>query len=168
MLDQANFAFLILTGEDEQATGKFNPRLNVVHEAGLFQGRLGFEKAIILREEGCEDFSNVGGLGEIHFPKGDIGAKFESIRGALEREGIIGARASAGPRLSSGSSGHFQWPSKCRAGWISQRPSSLDPDFGLRGGRRRQRGAKEQPVRRLLEGTTRVLPGLLVGGVVAR
>jgi CAP12/Pycsar effector protein, TIR domain len=42
MLDQADFAFLILTGEDEQATGEFNPRLNVVHEAGLFQGKLGF------------------------------------------------------------------------------------------------------------------------------
>lgn len=52
MLDQANFAFLILTGEDEQATGEFNPRLNVVHEAGLFQGKLGFRKAILLLEEG--------------------------------------------------------------------------------------------------------------------
>jgi predicted nucleotide-binding protein len=48
MLDQADFAFLILTGEDERATGGFNPRLNVVHEAGLFQGKLGFKKAIIL------------------------------------------------------------------------------------------------------------------------
>jgi predicted nucleotide-binding protein len=96
MLGQADFAFLIMSGEDEQATGKFNPRLNVVHEAGLFQGKLGFEKAIILREEGCEDFSNVGGLGEIHFPKGDVGAKFESIRGVLEREGIIGGRVESG------------------------------------------------------------------------
>jgi predicted nucleotide-binding protein len=96
ILGQADFAFLIMSGEDEQATGKFNPRLNVVHEAGLFQGKLGFEKAIILREEGCEDFSNVGGLGEIHFPKGDVGAKFESIRGVLEREGIIGGRVESG------------------------------------------------------------------------
>jgi predicted nucleotide-binding protein len=92
MLRQADFAFLIMTGEDEQATGKFNPRLNVVHEAGLFQGKLGFEKAIILREEGCEDFSNVDGLGEIRFPKGTIGAKFESIRKVLEREGIVDGR----------------------------------------------------------------------------
>ena len=37
MLEAAGFAFLVLTGEDEQATGKFNPRLNVIHEAGLFQ-----------------------------------------------------------------------------------------------------------------------------------
>jgi hypothetical protein len=28
MLDQADFAFLILTGDDLQATGELNPRLN--------------------------------------------------------------------------------------------------------------------------------------------
>ncbi len=39
----------------------------------------------------------------------------------------------------------------------------LEPDFGLRGG-----AGTKQPVSRLLEGTTRVLPGLLVGGFVAR
>ena len=57
--------------------------LNVVHEAGLFQGRLGFQKAIILLEEGCEDFSNIDGLGRIGFPKGTISAKFEEIRAVL-------------------------------------------------------------------------------------
>jgi predicted nucleotide-binding protein len=88
MLEAAGFAFLVLTGEDEQATGKFNPRLNVIHEAGLFQGKLGFKKAIILKEDGCEDFSNVHGLGEIWFPKGNIGAQFEEVRRVLEREGI--------------------------------------------------------------------------------
>jgi predicted nucleotide-binding protein len=56
---------------------------------GLFQGRLGFEKAIILLEEGCAEFSNVQGISQIRFPKDDIGAKFEDIRQVLEREGII-------------------------------------------------------------------------------
>jgi hypothetical protein len=54
MLDDAAFAFLVLTAEDERKDGKIQPRMNVVHEAGLFQGRLGFEKAIIVLEEGCE------------------------------------------------------------------------------------------------------------------
>jgi predicted nucleotide-binding protein len=89
MLEAAGFAFLVLTGEDEQATGKFNPRLNVIHEAGLFQGKLGFKKAIILKEEGCEDFSNVHGLTDIRFPKGKIDAAFEQVRGVLEREKLI-------------------------------------------------------------------------------
>jgi predicted nucleotide-binding protein len=88
MLEAAGFAFLVLTGEDEQATGKLNARLNVIHEAGLFQGKLGFRKAILLKEDGCEDFSNVHGLGEIRFPKGNVGAQFEEVRRVLEREGM--------------------------------------------------------------------------------
>ena len=89
MLDAAAFAFLIMTAEDEQADGKFHARLNVVHETGLFQGRLGFKKAIILLEDGCEEFSNVHGLGQIRFPKGNISAQFEEIRRVLERERVI-------------------------------------------------------------------------------
>ena len=50
-------AFLVLTAEDEQTDGTLHARENVIHEAGLFQGRLGFEKAIILLEEGCQEFS---------------------------------------------------------------------------------------------------------------
>lgn len=42
MLDRAAFAFLVMTAEDEQADGKIRARENVVHEVGLFQGRLGF------------------------------------------------------------------------------------------------------------------------------
>lgn len=89
MLDSAAIAFIVLTAEDEQADGKMHARMNVIHEAGLFQGRLGFEKAILLLEEGCEEFSNVQGLGQIRFPSGDISAKFEEIRQVLEREGLV-------------------------------------------------------------------------------
>ena len=89
MLSQAGFAFLIMTGEDESNDGTLRARENVVHEVGLFQGRLGFEKAIVLLEEGCEEFSNIHGLGQIRFPKNNISAKFEEIRKVLEREGII-------------------------------------------------------------------------------
>lgn len=90
MLDGACFAFLVFTGEDEQPGGEFRARENVVHEAGLFQGRLGFTKAIVLLEDGCEEFSNIHGLGQIRFPKGRISAAFEEIRRVLEREGVIG------------------------------------------------------------------------------
>jgi predicted nucleotide-binding protein len=89
MLDDAAIGFLVLTGEDEQAEAKLHPRMNVVHEAGLFQGRLGFTKAIILLEDGCEGFSNIEGLGQIRFPKGNIQSAFEEIRRVLEREGLI-------------------------------------------------------------------------------
>jgi hypothetical protein len=89
MLDAAAIAFLVMTGEDEQADGKLHARMNVVHEAGLFQGRVGFTRAIVLLEEGCEEFSNIQGLGQIRFPKSNIKAAFEEIRQVLEREGIL-------------------------------------------------------------------------------
>jgi len=89
MLDAAAIAFIILTGEDEQADGKLHARMNAVHEAGLFQGRLGFTKSIILLEDDCEEFSNIHGLGQIRFPRGNIKAVFEDIRRVLERENII-------------------------------------------------------------------------------
>jgi predicted nucleotide-binding protein len=89
MLNSATIAFLIMTGEDEQVDGKINARLNVIHEAGLFQGHLGFTRAIVLLEEGCEEFSNIQGLGQIRFPKGNIKAVFEDIRQILEREKIV-------------------------------------------------------------------------------
>jgi predicted nucleotide-binding protein len=66
-LDSAAIAFLIMTGEDEQVDGRLHARMNVVHEAGPFQARLGFTRAIILLEEGCEEFSNIDGLGQIRF-----------------------------------------------------------------------------------------------------
>jgi predicted nucleotide-binding protein len=89
MLDDAGIAFLILTAEDEKADGTIQARMNVIHEAGLFQGRLGFTKAIILLEEGCEEFSNIKGLGQIRFPKGNIKQAFDEIRQVLEREGLL-------------------------------------------------------------------------------
>jgi predicted nucleotide-binding protein len=89
MLGNAAFAFLILTAEDEQPDGTLRPRENVVHEAGLFQGRLGFKKAILLLEETCEKFSNAVALGHIPFPPGNIKATFEQVREVLEREKVI-------------------------------------------------------------------------------
>ena len=90
MLNNAAFAFLIMTAEDEHADDTLHARENVVHEVGLFQGRLGTKRAIILKEEECQVFSNIHGLTYIGFPKNRIGATFEEIRRVLERERIIG------------------------------------------------------------------------------
>ena len=90
MLDAASIAFLVMTAEDEQADGRFRARENVIHEVGLFQGRFGFQRAIVLLEEGCQEFSNITGLGQIRFPPGRVSSAFEDIRRVLEREGFIG------------------------------------------------------------------------------
>lgn len=89
LLDATAIAFLVMAGQDEQAEGKLRARMNVIHEAGLFQGRLGFTRAIVVLEEGCEGFSNIYGLGQIRFPKGNIKAAFDEVRQVLEREGLI-------------------------------------------------------------------------------
>ena len=89
MMNDATFAFLVMTGDDENSAGGRRARMNVIHEAGLFQGRLGFERAIVLLEDGCEEFSNIARLGQIRFPKRNISAKFEEIRRVLEREDVI-------------------------------------------------------------------------------
>lgn len=50
MLNSAVFAFLVMTGEDEHSDKTTHARENVIHEVGLFQGALGFRRAIVLLE----------------------------------------------------------------------------------------------------------------------
>jgi hypothetical protein len=84
-----------MTPEDEMADGGMQARMNVVHAAGRFQGRLRFGRAIVLIEEGCSGFSNIEGLGQIRFPVGNIAACFEEVRRVTEREGLIEEGSSA-------------------------------------------------------------------------
>jgi hypothetical protein len=88
MLDAADFAFMVMTAEDMHDDDTVHARQNVVHEVGLFQGRLGPRKAIILLEQGCSEFTNIVGLSQIRFPKNNVGAAFEEIRRVLEREKV--------------------------------------------------------------------------------
>lgn len=88
MLENCCFAFLVMTAEDEHSDGTKHARENVIHEIGLFQGRYGFKRAIVVIEDVCTEFSNISGIGQIRFPKGNIMAKSEEIRCVLEREGI--------------------------------------------------------------------------------
>ncbi len=89
MLDEACFAFLVLTGEDCQKDGSLNARMNVIHEVGLFQGKLGFEKAIVMLEKGCQEFSNIHGLTYISFEKEKIKSVFHEVSDTLKRERVI-------------------------------------------------------------------------------
>ena len=89
MLESSSLAFLVMTAEDEHADGTRHSRENVIHEAGLFQGRYGFTRAIVMLEEGCTEFSNIHGIGQLRFPRGNILACSEEVRRVLEREGFL-------------------------------------------------------------------------------
>ena len=84
MLAESAYALLVLTAEDEHGDGSLHARENVIHEAGLFQGRLGFQRAIILVEDGCSTFSNIAGLQTINFKRGDVGSAVTALRRQLE------------------------------------------------------------------------------------
>ena len=86
MLNRSTFAFIVLTGEDEHADGQLHARENVIHELGLFQGKLGFLKAIAILEEGVKEFSNILGVNQIRFGRGNIRSTFGDVLATLKRE----------------------------------------------------------------------------------
>jgi predicted nucleotide-binding protein len=88
-LDKSSFAILVLTAEDGTADGKSRARQNVIHEAGLFQGRLGFDKVIILKQEGIEEFSNIAGLQYIPFSNNNIEQTFYELQRKFKKLGMI-------------------------------------------------------------------------------
>jgi predicted nucleotide-binding protein len=86
MLSKSSFALLVMTGEDKDDKGKLRARDNVIHELGLFQGKLGFSRAIILLEEGTQEFSNIHGIQQIRYSKNNIKETFGEIIATLKRE----------------------------------------------------------------------------------
>jgi predicted nucleotide-binding protein len=86
LLGQASLAVLVMTGEDESPDGTLRARQNVIHEIGLFQGRLGFTRAIALVEEGVETFSNLQGVNHVKFACGHIDGTVGHVLATIRRE----------------------------------------------------------------------------------
>jgi len=86
MLAKSSMAFIIMTAEDEDMDGKYHARENVIHELGLFQGKLGFHKAIAILEEGTNEFSNLHGIQQLRFSKSNIKEIFGDVLATLKRE----------------------------------------------------------------------------------
>jgi predicted nucleotide-binding protein len=86
LVGTTDFAILVLTADDKVSASETRARQNVVHETGLFQGRLGFNRAIVLLEDGVEEFSNLYGIQQIRFSKGNIKETFGEVIATLRRE----------------------------------------------------------------------------------
>lgn len=86
MLGKSSLALLVLTGDDLDNQGRYHARENVIHELGLFQGKLGFKRAIALKEDGVTEFSNIEGLNQIRFSKNNIRETFGDVLALIKDE----------------------------------------------------------------------------------
>lgn len=86
---ETDFAIIVMTAEDETASNTMRTRQNVIHEIGFFQGKLGFEKVAILKQEGVDSFSNIEGIQYIPFSDDKISQTFYELQRVLKREHII-------------------------------------------------------------------------------
>lgn len=88
-LSTSSFAILILTAEDQTVDGKIRARQNVIHEAGLFQGRLGFDKVVLLKQDKAEELTNLAGLQYIPFNGDNIEQTFYELQRKLKKSGLV-------------------------------------------------------------------------------
>lgn len=72
LVHASSVAVVVMTGEDRMEDGELRARENVVHEVGFAQGVLGLENTIILLEHDVSEFSNIAGMTQIRFPRGDL------------------------------------------------------------------------------------------------
>lgn len=79
-----NLAVILMTRDNDAG----DPRLNVVHETGYFQGKLGRERTLLLIEKGVtRDLSNIHGLQGFEFDRND---RHNDIHTALDKlEAVI-------------------------------------------------------------------------------
>jgi hypothetical protein len=92
MLGRSVFAVLVFSAEDtveDPSATWTQARQNVIHEAGLCQGRLGFRRVVLLVEEGTKLPSNLHGLQNVPYEGNDLSGAIASIRKTLVREGLI-------------------------------------------------------------------------------
>ncbi|MDP9072234.1 MAG: nucleotide-binding protein [Actinomycetota bacterium] len=62
-----DFAVVVHQADDEGAHGRGRAREHVLHEVGLSQGRLGLDRAVIVRQEPCEPFAEAHAVVELAF-----------------------------------------------------------------------------------------------------
>jgi sugar/nucleoside kinase (ribokinase family) len=88
-MDRCSLAICVLTADDFTGDGRRFARQNVIHEVGLFQGRHGFDRVLVLAEDGCEFVPPTAKPYTISFPSHGIERTFywlaEMIR-LLSRE----------------------------------------------------------------------------------
>lgn len=89
MLSVSTFAITVMSPEDQVTDGALRARQNVIHEVGLFQGKLGFERVVVLRHNKCEQFSNLAGINEITYSPDNWEEALGKLSSVLKRERVV-------------------------------------------------------------------------------
>lgn len=87
-LDRCSFAICVLTAEDLTDDGRRLARQNVVHEVGLFQGRYGFDRVLMLVEDGCDFVPAVAEPYALRFPRHAVQHTFYQLEATLAGKGL--------------------------------------------------------------------------------
>jgi hypothetical protein len=90
-LERCSFAICVLTAEDFTGDGRRLARQNVVHEVGLFQGRHGFDRVMVLAEEGCDFVPQAAEPYTISFPHNGISRTFYQLDEMIRSQGFSAA-----------------------------------------------------------------------------
>ncbi|HTU20756.1 MAG TPA: PfkB family carbohydrate kinase [Gemmataceae bacterium] len=99
-LDCCTFAVLVPDPEGEAEDDKPWTRDRVLREAGLFQGRLGLHRVVLMLPEGVKKLANVEGLQSIDVPKDRLYRALKQLEVLLKRDGIIPSKGEGGPEAS--------------------------------------------------------------------
>jgi sugar/nucleoside kinase (ribokinase family) len=87
-LERCGFAICVLTPEDLSGDGRHLARQNVIHEVGLFQGRHGFDRVLVLAEDGCEFVPRTAKPYTIFFPHNGIDRTFYRLSEMIRSQGF--------------------------------------------------------------------------------
>lgn len=83
MIATSHAAVLVLTRVDEMKDGSWRGRQNVVHEIGYAQARLGWDRVVVVVEEGVEIPSNLDGTMQVRYRRGQISSIEGQVAAAL-------------------------------------------------------------------------------------
>jgi len=85
LLDKCNFAVIVMSDDDYTKEGKARARQNVIHEMGLFQGRYGHKRVIVMKKKSVELNSNLIGKNLIEYHN-NIDEGFHKLKKALGKK----------------------------------------------------------------------------------
>ena len=90
-LERCRLAVCVLTAENFTNDGR---NQSVIHEVVLFQGQRGFDRVVLLVQEGCDFVPQAAALYTIYFPHNRINRTFYQLAEIIELQGFPAKEAS--------------------------------------------------------------------------